>query len=83
MLQVFASQKSFSKRSCGWNWNTDDECQEKKEPTTAAQEIIESSDEAALLSDSSNSNCKDPDNDEYTLTTTNQSRTVSAYSVVG
>ena len=39
--------------------NTDDECQDKEEPSTAAEEIVEISDEVALLSDSSNTNSED------------------------
>ena len=45
-------------------WDTDDECEDG--------ETIEISVEAALLSDSSNSNNQDSDNDECTSRTTNQ-----------
>ena len=44
-------------------WDTDNEYQDKEEPTAAAK-TVKTSDEAALLSDSSNSNGKDSDNDE-------------------
>ena len=64
-------------------WDTDDKCQDEKEPTTATKEIVKISDEAALLNDRSNSNGEDSDNDECTLTTTNSSRTASRYSVIG
>ena len=63
-------------------WDTDDECQDEEEQTIAAEEIVEIVDEAALLSNNSNSNGGDSDNIQCTLTTTNQSRTASAYSVI-
>ena len=64
-------------------WDTDNKRQDEEEPTIAAEKITDISDKAVLLSDSSNSNFEDSDNDVCTLTTTNQSRTASAYSVIG
>ena len=52
------------------------------EKRKSKQYWVKKNDEAALLSDSSNSNGKDLDNNQCTLTTTNQLRTAFAYFVI-
>ena len=64
-------------------WDADNKYQDEEELTTATEKRVEISEKVALLSDSSNSDGEDSDNDKCSFTNINPSRTAFTYSVIG